>query len=293
VTGVQAADGTQAQQQSGTPPAASGGPTITANAGSTAIPGGSEIVTISSSSGFQSVYVSVPTAPGLSASSVDPSRIGSQIAANGYYLLRLPSVVTTAVIITNFASTLSGSFQIGYAVANAAGALGPTVTSTRSIAGSTGNVQVNVSWNTATDVDLHVVDPTGQEIYYGNTQSNNGGSLDVDSNAGCSIDNRNSENIRWGSSAPNGQYIVRVDYWSACNVSGTTTYTVVVNNGGQRSQFTGTFSASDADSGSRGSGREITRFTHTTGISPSDILRPFYVDPPFAPNPLKMRGSQQ
>jgi hypothetical protein len=293
VTGVQSSDGTQATQQTGAPPAATGGPTITANSGTTAVPGGSEIVTLSSTTAFQSVYVSVPTAPGISAASVNPSRIGPEVAANGYFLLRLPSAVTTVVIITNFANTLTGSFQIGYAVANAGGALGPTVTSTRSIAGGTGNVQVNVSWNTQTDVDLHVVDPTGQEVYYGRTQVASGGSLDVDSNAGCSIDNRNSENIRWGSSAPNGTYIVRVDYWSACSVTGTTTYTVVVNNGGQRTQFTGTFQRSDADSGGAGSGREVTRFTHTTGISPSSIIRPFFVDPPFAPHPLKLKGLPQ
>jgi len=293
VTGVQAADGTAATQQTGTPPAASGGPTVTATAGTTAVPGGSEIVTLNAAAAFQSVYVSVPTAPGLSASSFDPSRIGPQIAANGFYLLRLPAAVTSAVIITNFASTLSGSFQIGYAVANAAGALVPTVASTRTPAGGTGNVQVSVSWNTATDVDLHVVDPTQQEIYYGNTQSTNGGALDTDSNAGCAIDNRNSENIRWGSAAPNGTYTVRVDYWSACSVTGTTTYQVVVNNGGQRTQFTGTFSASDADNGSRGSGRTITTFNHTTGISPSQLVQPFYLDPPFAPSPLKLRMSQR
>jgi len=89
-------------------------------------------------------------------------------------------------------------------------------------------VQVNVTWNTATDVDLHVVDPRNEEIYYGHTQSASGGSLDVDSNAGCAIDNKNSENVQWGSTAPNGTYTVRVDYWSACSVTGTTTYTVVV-----------------------------------------------------------------
>ena len=295
ISGVQSADGTQATQQTGTPPAAqAGGPTITATAGTTAVPGGADIVTLTSTSGFQSVYMSVPTAPGLSASSFDPTRVGAQAAANGYYQLRLPTVVTSAVIISNLSSTLStgSTFQIAYAVANATGTVGPAVTSSRTTAGSTGNVQVNVSWNTATDVDLHVVDPTGQEIYYGNTQSTNGGSLDVDSNAGCSLDNKQSENIRWGSAAPNGTYTVRVDYWSACNVTGSTTYTVVVNNGGQRQQFTGTFAVSDADFGSRGAGRTITTFNHTTGISPSSLMRPFFVDAPFAASPLKLRMSR-
>jgi flagellar hook assembly protein FlgD len=295
ISSVQAADGTQATQQTGTPPTAqAGGPTIQTSAGSAAIPGGSEVVTISSATAFQSLYVSVPTAPGLSASSFDPNRIGAEVAANGYWLLRFPSAVTSAVIITNLSTTLSAnsSFQIGYAAANAAGTIGPTVTSSRTTVGSTGNVQVNVSWNTATDVDLHVVDPTNQEIYYGSPQSTNGGSLDVDSNAGCSLDNKQSENIRWGSSAPNGTYTVRVDYWSACNVSGTTTFTVTINNGGQRSQFTGTFAAGNADSGSRGSGRTITTFSHTTGISPSAAFQPIFVDLPFTPSALKLRLSR-
>jgi hypothetical protein len=290
ISSVQAADGTNAVQQTGTPPAASGGPTVSATNGTTAVPGGADVVTLTSTSSFQRVYVSVPTAPGMSAFSFDANRFSPETAANGYYLLTLPSPVTTAVVISNLSPSLpSGTFQLAYAVANAAGAVGPAAASNRTTAGATGNVQVNVSWNTATDVDLHVVDPRGDEIYYGTTQSSSGGSLDVDSNAGCSIDNRNSENIRWGSVAPNGTYTVRVDYWSACQVTGTTTYTVVVNNGGQRSQFTGTFSASDADAGSRGSGRSITAFNHTTGISPSTVFRPIYLDPPFAPSRLKVR----
>ncbi len=178
-------------------------------------------------------------------------------------------------------------------MANAGGAIGNTVTSNKSTIGSTGNVQVNVTWNTATDVDLHVVDPRNEEIYYGHTQSASGGSLDVDSNAGCAIDNKNSENIQWGSTAPNGTYTVRVDYWSACSVTGTTTYTVVVNNGGVSTRFTGTFAASNADSGGAGSGRVITTFNHTTGIAPFNTLERMFIDPPFAPSPLKLRRLQQ
>jgi hypothetical protein len=295
VTGVQAADGTAATQQSGTPPAASGGPTVTAATSTAIVPGGSDIVTLQSATPFQSVYVSVPTAPGLAPASFDPNRLGSLAAANGYFLLRLPAPVTNAVVISSLASTLStgATFTLAYSVANASGAIGPTVTSTKTAIGSTGNVQVNVTWNTATDVDLHVVDPRNEEIYYLNQRSASGGSLDVDSNAGCSIDNKNSENIRWGTTAPNGQYIVRVDYWSACNVTGTTTYTVVVNNGGATSRFTGTFSPSNADSGGQGAGREITRFNHTTGIAPFSIVNPVYVDPPFLPSVLKRLSQQQ
>jgi hypothetical protein len=279
----------------GSPPAARGGPTVTANTSTTVVPGGSDIVTLNSASGFQSVYVSVPSAPGIGPASFDPNRFSPLAAADGYFLLRLPAPVTTIVVISSLAPTLArgASFSLAYAVANAAGAIGPSVTSNKSTLGSTGNVQVNVTWNTATDVDLHVVDPRNEEIYYGNQRSASGGSLDLDSNAGCAIDNKNSENIQWGSTAPNGTYTVRLDYWSACSVTGTTTYTVVVNNGGVSSRFNGTFTANNADSGGLGSGRLITTFNHTTGIAPFNTLEHMFIDPPFAPSPLKLRSLQQ
>ncbi len=291
VTGVQSSDGTTGVQQAGSPPAASGGPTVTASTSTTVVPGGSDLVTLTSTSAFQSVYVSVPSAPGIGPASFDPNRIGTLAAANGYFLLRLPAPVTTVIVISSLSSTLArgASFSLAYAVANAGGAIGPTVTSNKTAAGSTGNVQVNVTWNTATDVDLHVVDPRNEEIYYGNQRSASGGSLDLDSNAACALDNKNSENIQWGTTAPNGTYTVRVDYWSACSVTGTTTYTVVVNNGGVSSRFTGTFSPNNADSGGLGSGRLITTFNHTTGITASDAIERLFIDPPFVPSPLKMR----
>src|SRR5262249_34126432 len=157
------------------------------------------------------------------------------------------------VVISNFAQVSSGSrFTLGYAVANAAGAVGPTASSTRTVVTSTGGVQGSVGWNTPTDVDLHVVGPSGNEGDYRPRTSSTGGQLDVDSNAACSLDNRNTENIRWNTTAPNGTYIVRVDYWSACQVTGTTNFTVTVVNGGQRSTFTGSFTANQADTGGRG-----------------------------------------
>src|SRR5437879_13028968 len=48
VTGVQATDGTTGVQQAGSPPAASGGPTVTAATSTTVVPGGSDIVTLTS-----------------------------------------------------------------------------------------------------------------------------------------------------------------------------------------------------------------------------------------------------
>jgi hypothetical protein len=61
----------------------------------------------------------------------------------------------------------------------------------------TGDVQVGIVWDTPTDVDLHVTEPGGETIYYGNLQSSAGGTLDLDSNPACNIDGVNAENIFW------------------------------------------------------------------------------------------------
>jgi len=125
-----------------------------------------------------------------------------------------------------------------------------------------GTLQVSLSFQPSQDLDLHLVEPTGEEIFYGNRTSAAGGTLDLDSNASCSIDGRNNENITYptGVTPPAGQYIVRVDYFESCDGGGAD-FTVVVNNDGVHSSFSGSFTASDADQGNVGSGREITRFT--------------------------------
>ena len=99
----------------------------------------------------------------------------------------------------------------------------------------TGTLQVSLSFNQPKDVDLHLYEPNGEHIYYGNHLSSNGGELDLDSNAGCSIDNINNENITYGEEAyvEPGTYRVYVDMWSNCSPQDApTTYTVTVFYGG-------------------------------------------------------------
>ena len=124
----------------------------------------------------------------------------------------------------------------------------------------TGDVQISVTWNSAADVDLHLVEPNGTEIYYGNQRSPAGGELDLDSNAACGSDGPRAENIRYPSGrAPAGQYIVRLDYYDSCG-AGSTNYVVRVINGASSQTFTGTFTGG-GDFGGAGSGREIVRFS--------------------------------
>lgn len=117
------------------------------------------------------------------------------------------------------------------------------------IAVISGDVQVSVSWDTYTDVDLHVIEPSGEEIYYAHRTSATGGQQDLDSNPACSIDRVNNENISWPiGRSPQGCYTVLVDYWSSCNGQ-SAEYTVTVKNCGEVSTFQGTFHGSDSSGG--------------------------------------------
>lgn len=115
-----------------------------------------------------------------------------------------------------------------------------------------GSVQVGITWNTATDVDLHVIEPSGEEIYYGHTTSATGGSLDLDSNPGCSIDGVNAENIYWPEGqAPPGDYTVRVHMYSDCEI-GSASGTITVHHCGDDSPLDWPF-----DLGATGSQQEV------------------------------------
>jgi hypothetical protein len=130
-----------------------------------------------------------------------------------------------------------------------------------------GNVQVSLSWDTPTDVDLHVVEPSpGEEIYWSNRSSATGGMLDLDSNAACSIDGVNNENITWATGSPlPGEHVVRVDYWSDCGGL-PANYVVTTKVCGEVKTFSGSFAPGTDDNGGFGSGREITRFTPNCGF---------------------------
>lgn len=122
---------------------------------------------------------------------------------------------------------------------------------------------MNITWDSRADVDLHVLDPLGEEVYWAHKTAVSGGTLDLDSNAGCGSDGPRAENIFWGSGliAPRGDYVIRVDYWSNC-ADVKTNYVVTVNTRGKPSQvFTGFFTG-NGDGGGKGSGRIITTSTY-------------------------------
>ena len=184
------------------------------------------------------------------------------VVADSFYLIRLPSPQTTIVLtIVLPAQVASPRFTLEYSAALGTGQFGAYRQQTVQVTTvGTGDVQISVTWNSAADVDLHVVEPNGTEIYYGAPRSSTGGELDLDSNAGCGSDSPRAENIRWPAGrAPTGRYTVRVDHWSNCGAS-STNYTVRVISGTSSQTFTGTFTGS-GDAGGAGSGVTITSFT--------------------------------
>jgi hypothetical protein len=78
----------------------------------------------------------------------------------------------------------------------------------------TGDIQVSLLWNNANDLDLHMVGPTGEHIYFAAETDSIGGYLDIDMNAGSTVSMTPIENVFWSAGqAARGTYKIYVHHY--------------------------------------------------------------------------------
>lgn len=107
-----------------------------------------------------------------------------------------------------------------------------------------GKLQVTLNWNSNADLDLYVIEPGGEEIYYLHTPSATGGALDRDNQCSDFVLGK-PENIFW-TTPPNGTYQVNVVYYQDCGSAGPVNFTVrVCKNNICENPISGTVNAVD------------------------------------------------
>ncbi len=161
---------------------------------------------------------------------------------DGYYQLTLPDGVAQLDLAVTLANTPpSQQFNMQTLLGYDGGVTQPLVVNLNPGDLAAADVAVMLTWVGRSDVDLHVTDGLGQHVFYGDTSTPEGGSLDLDSNPACDIDDVNQEIISWpAGTAPDGEYTVEVHLYADCGVT-TNPWTVRVSRQGHETQtFEGT-----------------------------------------------------
>ena len=136
----------------------------------------------------------------------------------------------------------------------------------------TGDLEIAVSWDNDADLDLHVADANGDEIYWGQDMVDSGGELDLEASTDCIADGARTEHVAWTGGTPSpGTYVVRVNYWSDCG-GPEPNYVVNITLNGERRSIYGTFEGSGEEDGGRGSGEVIDIFTIPGDAPPPAVL---------------------
>ena len=213
-----------------------------------ALPGGTSYLTLNSYEELDYVNIGVEGESGYLKVKLDaPANVqGRATTNNGIY---------TYTVLVLLSQNLNSSFTLVFTTVNKQGEVSSQFTSeTNYIEAGTGDLQVNLRFSNEKDVDLYVVEPNGNVIYYGqpfpyyskeyeiindwlesddyeNEPDVEWGKigLDIDSNAGCDIDGKNSENIFFKTDCmQKGTYQVWVNMFANCDPSIATNYTIRV-----------------------------------------------------------------
>jgi hypothetical protein len=164
----------------------------------------------------------------------------------GYWIVAAGLPDVTAKGFPTFAAKLDfaqrlpvGTHAFVARAVDAAGHFGPASTSPLVVTPyptPAGRFVVSLTWDTQADLDLHLTDPSGVEIWKRNINSyeppppgsspeapgtpHPGGILDFDSEAQCVPDGRHAEHVVYADKPPTGHYVARVDTYELCGASG-------------------------------------------------------------------------
>lgn len=161
----------------------------------TASPGGSALIesSYSSANGLSQVYFQVENAS-------DFLRVASTTASTSGQL-QIPIFFEQDISFTS-----GTEFCINIRIASPDGLISNTIRRCFvPLNVGTGDFQVSLSWSNTSDIDLHVIEPTGNEVYFGNPLGTTGLQLDVDD-----MDGFGPENI-FTNNPVDGTYIVALE----------------------------------------------------------------------------------
>jgi hypothetical protein len=150
---------------------------------------------------------------------ISPTNLNSAIETT------LPSNGNYLVVVTSFAPGERGAYRLR----------GETPL-------GTGDIQATLRWDSIHDLDLAVMDPSGEIVAFDNTPIASGGQLDVDANALCASSTQTPvENIFWPQGqAPRGDYVIAVNLYQRCDAStGPIPFTLHLTVQGVTETFTG------------------------------------------------------
>jgi hypothetical protein len=102
-----------------------------------------------------------------------------------------------------------------------------------------GQMQISLKWDNLNDLDLHLIEPDGNKIYYRNKTSRGGGILDIDMNAGVYKSNEPVENIYFPRNIPKGKYQIVVDFYNKHTNIQNNKFSVLLALNGSNYIFTG------------------------------------------------------
>jgi hypothetical protein len=174
--------------------------------------------------------------PGATAAVVGVQGVdGSWIVTAGFPGVTAPNNPTISPTIELADNFPIGPFNVLVASADIDNQVGPPMQATiiaAPLAPPSGLLVVSLLWNTAAELDLHVIDPNGSEVWSGSPNTikpappgqpplppsafADGGILDNTANLNCRHDGHPHEDVIWQAPPPHGMYTVRVDPISLC-----------------------------------------------------------------------------